>query len=134
MSGYDIIKKCEEILGYKPSAGSIYPLLKTMEKHGLIRSREEKRRKVYFISTKGKEFIEGLFKIKEEFYRKLQSHIIATAEIFDDKELKCFGKSIFEEYPLLRKIIFAIKKMDKEKAEKILEKIYKEIEAENESY
>ena len=30
-TGYSIMKACEEKLGYKPSSGSIYPLLRKME-------------------------------------------------------------------------------------------------------
>ena len=94
-TGYSIIKKCEEILGYKPSAGSVYPLLKSMEKDGIINSRREGRKIIYSLSSKGKKFFEGIKEIRNDFYKKLERHIIATAEIFSDNELKKCGRKIF---------------------------------------
>ena len=129
MSGYDIIKKFEELLGYKPSAGAVYPTLKGLEKDGFIIGKKEGRRTVYSLAPKGKEFIEEIIRIKEEFYEKMHSHILATAEIFDDKDLKTFCRMerIFREYPLLLKIIIELEKTDKRMARKILKKIYEEL-------
>lgn len=56
--GYEIIKEIERKLGKKPSAGQIYPLLKKMEKKGLITHRTAevggKKRKVYALTQDGK--------------------------------------------------------------------------------
>lgn len=56
--------------GYKISPGSLYPLLRSLEKKGLISSREEQdgkiKRKYYRITTKGKkELAEAKVKLKE---------------------------------------------------------------------
>ncbi len=128
MSGYDLMKECEEMLGYKPSAGSIYPLLRKMEEKGWIKGERKGRKVVYSILPKGKKFIEELHTIKEEFYRRMYSHLAATAEIFDDRELRCFvNGEIFRKYPVLVKIIFRIGNMEEKEARKVIEKIYREI-------
>jgi len=129
-TGYSIIKKCEEKLGYKPSAGSIYPMLKSLEKEGLIVAKKEGRRIIYSASKKGLQFIDGIKKIREEFYKKLQSHIMATAEIFNDAELKNMA-DMFKKYPALKKILFLLNRMDDERANKLLDEIYRRLKNES---
>ncbi len=55
--GYEIIKELERKLGKKPSAGQIYPLLKKMEKKGLIAHKSAKvggkEKKVYTLTKEG---------------------------------------------------------------------------------
>ena len=128
-TGYKIIKECEEKLGYKPSTGSIYPLLKSMEKDGLIISKKDGRRIIYSISPKGKEFVERLKRIREEFYQKLHSNIMAMAEIFDDNSLKNFGMLLKNDY--MRKIIFLLERMNEKEANKMLEEFYRRIKNES---
>ncbi len=127
MSGYEIMKKCEEILGYKPSAGSIYPLLRTMEEKGIIIGKKEGRKIVYTLSEKGRKFIKGIEEAKEEFYKKLNSQIKAMAEIFGDKKIGLLGRNLIEKYPSLPKILFLLEKMDRKKANELLEKFYREL-------
>lgn len=125
-TGYGIIKKCREKLGYTPSTGSIYPLLKTMEKQGYIVGREEGRKIVYSISPKGKEFLDGLEKIREEFYARLKSYIVATAEIFNDEELR----SMVNFWQEMGKILFILSKMKEEKRKKIIDEFYRRLKNE----
>ncbi len=42
-TGYEIIKKVTDLTGEKPSTGSIYPLLKSMETKGWITGTTRKR-------------------------------------------------------------------------------------------
>lgn len=60
-SGYDVKKFCEEVLAYfwHESYGQIYPLLRTLEKEGLIRKEKRnddkvERRVAYVITASGK--------------------------------------------------------------------------------
>ena len=126
MSGYEIMKKCEEILGYRPSAGSIYPLLKAMEEKKIIVGKKEGRKIVYALSEKGKKFIKGIEDAKEEFYKKLNSQIKAMAEIFGDENIGLLGRNLIG-YPALPKILFLLEKMDRKKANEMLEKFYREL-------
>ncbi len=128
-TGYQIMKACYEKLGYKPSAGSIYPLLKSMEKEGIISSKREGRRVIYSLSNKGRKFFDGIEKIRDEFYKKLHSHIAATAEIFDDKELKSIAN--FFKNEKFKKVIFMIGSIDERKVDKILDELYRRLKNES---
>ena len=128
-TGYGIMKECYEKLGYKPSAGSIYPLLKSMEKDGIIVSTKEGRKVIYSLSKKGKKFFDGIEKIKNEFYQRLHSHIVATAEIFDDDELKSIGE--FFKNERCKKILFMLAEMDEKKRERLLDEIYRRLKNES---
>jgi len=56
-TGMDIMREIERItLGFwRPSPGTIYPLLKLLEKEGLVKHETRDGRKVYFLTEKGKE-------------------------------------------------------------------------------
>jgi DNA-binding PadR family transcriptional regulator len=62
LHGYGIIKKIDMITRHKwtPSSGSIYPALKTLEKHRLIKSKLDKNKKVYTITTEGRKFLKNI--------------------------------------------------------------------------
>ncbi len=60
LSGYDIIKKIEELKGKKPSSGYIYPLLKELYEQKYVSLKLIGRKKVYSISVKGKNFLKDL--------------------------------------------------------------------------
>ncbi|MBT4482669.1 MAG: PadR family transcriptional regulator [Candidatus Latescibacteria bacterium] len=62
--GYEIVKKVNEAADnfYTWQEGTIYPLLRKLEKEGLLRSQWEsagnkRRRKYYYITAKGRETI-----------------------------------------------------------------------------
>ncbi len=57
MAGMDIIRELERLtLGFwRPSPGTIYPLLKSLENEGLVYHEEEDSRKVYRLTEKGEE-------------------------------------------------------------------------------
>ncbi|MCD6563141.1 MAG: PadR family transcriptional regulator [Thermoproteales archaeon] len=56
MSGIDIIKEIEKLsFGFwKPSPGTIYPLLKSLLEEGLIKRIGENNKKIYTLTEKGK--------------------------------------------------------------------------------
>ena len=87
-TGYRIIKRCEEVLGYSPSTGSIYPLLKGMEKENLIEGKKEGRGTVYAITDKGKRMLEGGENFRKEIYQRLNRYASSVAETFGDSTLK----------------------------------------------
>ena len=66
LSGYDLMKGIEEETGWKPSTGSMYPLLESLLKEGLATSQDHDRRTVYTISEKGKKFLDDGLKKKNE--------------------------------------------------------------------
>jgi len=68
--GYEIISDLGKILGKKPSAGQIYPLLGSMAKKKLVTVREKRidgrKRKVYALTPAGKKFVAQLMQRFEE--------------------------------------------------------------------
>lgn len=62
--GYAIMKDFEDITGKQLSCGQVYPLLSDMEKKGLVEWKEDvhgkRKRKVYSLTEKGKQFADGL--------------------------------------------------------------------------
>ena len=127
MSGYDVMKRCEETLGYKPSPGTIYPLLKSMERNGIVEGRRDGRRIVYKLSPKGRKFMKEIMEAKEEFYRKLHSHAKVMEEVFGSGEFFGWKQEMIKKYPLLPKIVFMLERMGKKKANRMLEEFYRRL-------
>ncbi len=64
MYGYEIMKALEERFHgfYKPSAGAIYPALRSLHRRGLVTVDGSERRKTYRITPKGEEYLRGVRK------------------------------------------------------------------------
>lgn len=79
--GYEIISKIKDGFGVKVGYGAMYPLLHSLEKKGLARSRWEfkgkRRRKIYEITLRGAEFIESYYELLRE---QLEMLDIATTK------------------------------------------------------
>ena len=106
-TGYEIIKKCEERLGYRPSTGSVYPLLKDMEASGDITGEKNGRRTLYKLTKKGQLMLKEGEKVKEEAYQKLRQYALQLAEIFEDEALHHMihrFDETHEVFPLIYKI------------------------------
>ena len=80
LSGSEIMQEIEVMMNWKPSCGSIYPLLNTLEKEGLTTSKQENGKKIYSLTNKGtKEIIEKdtekqeLIDAMEKSYKLLES-------------------------------------------------------------
>lgn len=69
MYGYMMLKHLEK-LGYTIEESTLYPLLRRLEKYELVESKwdvgEDRPKKFYKISAKGKEVRERLLKIREQ--------------------------------------------------------------------
>lgn len=59
MHGYEIMKNLGNEFGglYRPSAGAIYPTLQAFEDKGYVIGEEKEGKKIYSITSKGKEFM-----------------------------------------------------------------------------
>jgi DNA-binding PadR family transcriptional regulator len=64
MHGYEIIRTLEERSHgfWRPSPGSVYPILQFLEEQDLVMSQEQSGKKVYAITTKGREQAEEVMK------------------------------------------------------------------------
>ena len=72
MYGYEVIKVLEgRFQGfYRPSAGAVYPALRSLRREGLVGVRGSERRKTYRITTKGRSYLRDQ---REEMHRHLDS-------------------------------------------------------------
>lgn len=83
-TGYGLMKKIGEITGKKPSTGTIYPLLKSMEAEGWITGVERQKKTYYSITEAGTEKLEEVGKIKSDFLRKITESVSLASEAFEE--------------------------------------------------
>jgi DNA-binding PadR family transcriptional regulator len=91
VSGYDIIKKVSELTGRKPSTGSVYPLLKSMENKGWISGKKVGSKTVYKITDSGREVVKSHGDLKDYYSEKIQESICLAHETFDDLHIAFFN-------------------------------------------
>ncbi len=76
MSGAEIVKEIERETGgkWKPSSGSIYPLLAWLQEKGCTDESptQESGMKRYLLTAKGRTFFEEQVKLGQTFFRKLE--------------------------------------------------------------
>lgn len=88
LSGYDLIKQIEKDTGtWKPSFGSIYPLLKKLLKERLVEVEIQDRRKLYFLTKEGKSYLHIIDKSKNTLVDKLIGTWNAFGKITDRREM-----------------------------------------------
>ncbi|KPV62533.1 MAG: Transcriptional regulator PadR-like family protein [Candidatus Bathyarchaeota archaeon BA1] len=73
--GYGIISKIQSDFGVRIGYGVMYPLLKSLERDGLIKSRLEfkgkRKRKVYEITSRGAELVESYYEsLREQLHMR----------------------------------------------------------------
>ena len=144
VTGYDLIHEIELNTGFwKPSPGSIYPLMNDLLKRKLVSCKKKGNKKIYSISKEGKEFYKKIKIKKAKIVRDVFDGIKFLEFMADDKKelkvsldlLKEFEKedSLLEENTdsiIKLKISFmkALKKKgNAEKVNKILENTSKQL-------
>ena len=85
LSGYNLLKKIEAIIGRKPSTGTIYTLLKSLETKNLIKAQQEKRSTLYTLTTEGKQTFLHLAQERERIFSKMQENL-RFLETLEDTE------------------------------------------------
>lgn len=80
--GYDIIKTVELRSNGRwiPSAGSIYPILESLESSGFIQNEEIERKKVYAITPKGVDALDRMTQKKVELLNEMARIINSVTE------------------------------------------------------
>jgi len=71
-SGYELMKEIEETIGKKPSPGSMYPLLKALQRHTLITSKTRDRSTIYHITQQGRSLLKELLSHRQEMLAKVE--------------------------------------------------------------
>ena len=94
-SGYDLIKQIEKDTGtWKPSFGSIYPLLDKLLKENLAQVEIIGKRKVYSLTKEGKKELVIIDKSKNSLVDKMIATWKAFGRIADEKD-KSFMIEVF---------------------------------------
>ena len=88
LSGYDLIKQIEKDTGtWKPSFGSIYPLLEKLLKEKLVKVEVQGRKKLYFLTDEGKKHLGIIDKSKNALVDRMIATWNAFGKITDRREL-----------------------------------------------
>ena len=93
VSGYQIIKKVKELTGTKPSTGSVYPLLKSMQSKGWIIGRKVGGKTLYKISDSGRKVVLAHGSMKDFYEQKISGSLTLAHETFDDLHVKLMDNS-----------------------------------------
>ncbi len=134
--GYEIIKKIKEKTGFwKPSPGTIYPILKSMVEKKLIKEIKTNDTKIkYKLTLKGKKIAKNAKQIKENMRQNLTSFLSESLEL-DKNEIREKINYHFNDNELLQimkiqiGLIFMIKKNEEKikEVKKILKNTNKKI-------
>jgi|WetSurMetagenome_2_1015567.scaffolds.fasta_scaffold373063_1 DNA-binding PadR family transcriptional regulator len=94
--GYEIIKTVELLSKgqWTPSAGSIYPILESLESKDFIQSEDIDRRKVYSITPEGMAALDHMTQEKLELLKEMSRLINIVIESNDNKEVGCDAGNI----------------------------------------
>jgi DNA-binding PadR family transcriptional regulator len=86
--GYEIMKTVELLSKgqWTPSAGSIYPILESLESKGFVQSEETDRRKVYSITPAGMEALDHMTQEKLELLKEMSRLINIVIESTDNSK------------------------------------------------
>jgi len=93
MHGYEVIKELEDHFQgfYRPSAGAVYPALRSLLAQGLVEVGGGERRKTYRITAKGRAFLRGR---RAEMKRRMQSfeEVVGEERAALFRELRSTGR------------------------------------------
>lgn len=93
LTGYGLMKRIEEETGFwKPSTGSVYPLLQALEEQGWVTHEGEAERKVYKLTEAGRKALEEAHQAKEEILDGLQRAFEIFRRVFGpgEEEIESF--------------------------------------------
>jgi DNA-binding PadR family transcriptional regulator len=74
LSGYDVLELAHHRFDFLVSSGTVYSLLYSMEREGLVKGEFTDGKRVYALTEKGKSYVEELLRSKEgivEYMRTL---------------------------------------------------------------
>ncbi|MFT4250722.1 MAG: PadR family transcriptional regulator [Candidatus Woesearchaeota archaeon] len=83
-TGYSLVKHIEENTGWKPSWGSIYPALETLEKEKIITGKTQGRSTQYTLTKKGCEQAKHEHNKSDELLTEIIKRIRILDEILDE--------------------------------------------------
>ena len=95
-TGYGLMKAIEAETGFwKPSAGSLYPLLATMREAGLIREVEEENGAFRWqITADGEATYSQASETKQELLDSMRRSLVVFAKVFDVKPIESMAQRL----------------------------------------
>ncbi len=84
VSGYQIMKRVKVMTGEKPSAGSVYPLLKSMQEDGWIVGEKSGKNIFYILTDQGRTIVQKHDILKEQIFQKVRESVLLANNTFDD--------------------------------------------------
>jgi len=95
LTGYGLMKRIEEETGFwKPSTGSMYPLLQSLEEQGLVTHEGEEERKMYSVTERGRTALAETIQAKSEILESLQNACEVFGRIFGPEEAEGVRKQL----------------------------------------
>ncbi|MFQ6073625.1 MAG: PadR family transcriptional regulator [Candidatus Bathyarchaeia archaeon] len=79
LSGYDVIAQIHRKFGILVSSGTVYSLLYSLERDGLIRGEWNQRKRVYKLTEKGEQNIKVITKANDEIQEFLRNISLLNA-------------------------------------------------------
>ena len=73
MSGYDIMGFIHSKFRMLVSSGTVYSLLYSMERKGLIRGRWDQKKRIYMLTEKGEEIVKAILNTNNEIQSLVKS-------------------------------------------------------------
>jgi len=138
MSGAEIVEEIEKQTGsWKPSSGSIYPLLASLHKKGFTKElpKDEQGFKRYSFTNEGKNFFEKQKEVGKDFIRRIQflaPMLVGGFDLEGNNERfrgsKESAKKLLKSYIFLRQNADRISENDAEEIVAILENCSKKLE------
>lgn len=83
LSGYDVIGLVHQRFGTLTSSGTVYSMLYSLEREGLIQGVSNERKRVYALTEKGKQNIEGITKADKEIQSFIKNISMVNAPNYD---------------------------------------------------
>ena len=128
VSGYEIIKKVNELTGKKPSTGSVYPLLKSMQNEGWIVGKKLPSKTIYQITDSGKKVLKAHDSMKDDYAQRICRSFSLVHDTFEDLHLVLINNE-----NLMNPLITEISKLlangiQPQKIKKILDKTMSELQ------
>jgi len=88
MSGYDALSYVHGKFNMLVSSGSIYSLLYSLERNGLIKGMWKEKKKVYVLTEEGEHDINALIKAEKEIQNLLRKLSLVSVELMNVNDLQ----------------------------------------------
>lgn len=93
-TGSELAEEINNIIGSKPSYGSIYPLLQDLRDKNLVEVEEEGKKKKYGLLEEGQEFVKKFEEKKREQTENFLSMLRTFKTLFEDEDIELLIENI----------------------------------------